>query len=288
MVITRARSAPRSAHFRSAHFRVALAGLLPAPLFCLHVFLLSLFALAAFPAGGVARAQDAGIGTLFGRQRDGQIPDFPSTVIGPGGVIKPLPRPELARPKPPAPKPLTAEERAARIRKALVPRVPLAVARRHTLDDLYAKLAAAKDADEAKGLASLIGAIWLRSGSDTADLLMRRALDAYEKKNVTVALDLLDRVVALSPNWAEAWNQRATVRFYAGNLNGAMSDVEHVLRLEPKHFGALDGMGAILQRTGFDKRALEIYRRALEIYPHQPEVEAIIQKLQLEVEGQGI
>lgn len=258
---------------RSAVVFIALAGLSPAPLLL---------------APSLATAQDAGIGTLFGRPRTGQIPDFPSTVIGPGGVIKPLPRPEFAKPKPPAPKPLTAEERAARIRKALAPRAPLAVARRHTLEDLYAKLAAAKDADEAKGLASLIGAIWLRSGSDTADLLMQRAMQSFEKKNVTVALDLLDRLIVLDPGWAEAWNRRATVRFYAGNLNGAMSDVEHVLRLEPKHFGALDGMGAILQRTGFEKRALEVYRRALEIYPHQADVEAIVQKLQLEVEGQGI
>lgn len=225
-------------------------------------------------------------GATFGAPRNGTV-EMPSTVVGPGGVIRPGPRPTEAHRAPPR-RVLTPEERAAQIRKALTPKPPLAFVRRHTLEDLYGKLAAAKDEDEAKGLASLIGSIWLRSGSDTANLLMKRAVQSIDKKDYPVALDLLDRLVELKPSWAEAWNKRASVRFYQGNVDGAMADVERVLKLEPKHFGALDGMAAILQRTGFDKRALEVYRRSLSIYPHQPEVEKIVEKLQLEVEGQGI
>ncbi len=217
-----------------------------------------------------------------GRQR----PDNYGTVIGPGGVVPPSePTRRAAAPKK---KVLTAEEQAAAIRKALAPKPSLSVARRHTLDDLYGKLAAASDADEAKGLATLIANIWMRSGSDTANLLMQRAAKAQATNAYPVALDLLGKVVELQPNWAEAWNRRATVRFLAGDLDGSMADVEHVLKLEPKHFGALQGMGMILQRTGFDKQALEVYRRALAIYPHQPELKETIDKLTLQVEGQGI
>ena len=61
-----------------------------------------------------------------------------------------------------------------------------------------------------------------------------------------------------------------------------------MLKLEPRHFGALDGLATILQRTGFPKRALEVYRRAMAIYPHQPGMEKIVEKLTLEVEGQAI
>ena len=75
---------------------------------------------------------------------------------------------------------------------------------------------------------------------------------------------------------------------FDGDLDGAMADVDHVLKLEPRHFGALDGMATILQRTGFAKRALEVYRHALAIYPHQEAVEKIVEKLTLDVEGQGI
>jgi tetratricopeptide (TPR) repeat protein len=219
--------------------------------------------------------------------RRGDLPGDYGTVIGPGGIVPPAPPPvrRAEVPKKPA---LTPQERAAEIRKALVPKPPLAVARRHALDDLYGKLAAATDADEAKGLATLIANIWMRSGSDTASLLMQRASEAQARKDYPVALDLLDKLVALQPAWAEAWNKRASVRYLAGDLDGSMADVEHVLKLEPKHFGALEGMAMILQRTGLDKQALEVYRRALAVYPHQPDVQQLVDKLTLQVEGQGI
>lgn len=222
-----------------------------------------------------------------GQRRPGRPSDFGSTVIGPGGIIKPFPAPER-RPESPKKKVMTPAEKAEAIRKALAPRPPLAVARRHTLDDLYGKLAASSDIDEAKGLATLIGNIWMRSGSDTANLLMQRAIKSIEDKNYRLALNLLDKIVELQPNWAEAWNKRASVRYFSGDVDGSMADVEHVLKLEPKHFGALEGMAMILQRTGFDKQALAVYRRVLAVYPHQPEVEKIVDKLRLEVEGQGI
>ena len=208
------------------------------------------------------------------------------TVIGPGGIVRP-PLPPV-RAEAPKKKTVTPEQRAAAIRKALTPHPPLAVSRRRTLDDLYAKLAVAGDEDEAKGLATLIGNIWMRSGSDTAALLMQRADEAIRKKDTAVALELLDKVVVIQPDWAEGWNKRASVRFEGGDLDGSMADVEHVLKLEPKHFGALEGMAMILRRTGLDKRALEIYRRALAIYPHQPSVQETVDKLTLQVEGQGI
>lgn len=212
---------------------------------------------------------------------------FGGMVVGPGGVVKPYGEADK-RAVPEKKKPPTLEEKQAQIRKALMPKPPLAEARRRTLDDLYGKLAEAKDADESKGLASLIAAIWMRSGSDTADLLMSRAEKAIGDKKYTLAIRVLDKVVELRPNWAEAWNKRAAARYLDGDLNGSMADVDHVLKLEPKHFAALNGMAMILQRTGMEKRALQIYRRELAIYPHQPELEKTVEKLTLAVEGQGI
>ena len=210
--------------------------------------------------------------------------DFGGMVVGPGGVIRPEPKPIRRA----APKVLTPEEKQAQIRKALTPQPPLAVVRRKTLDDLYVRLAAAKDESEAKGVASLIVAVWNQSGSDTANLLMARAEQAALTRDYPLALSVLDKVVSLRPGWAEAWNKRATVRYLAGDLNGSMADVDHVLKIEPNHFAALNGLAMILQRTGFSKRALQVYRRELAIYPHQPEIEQIVEKLTSEVEGQGI
>ena len=227
---------------------------------------------------------------LYGPQPtspEGMAADRPDggMVVGPGGVISRPPPPRRAEVPKRVP---TPEERAEAIRKALMPHPPLAVARRKTLDELYGKLAAAGDTAEAKGLAELIGAIWMRSGSDTANLLMQRAVLSIQARDFAVASQLLDKLVVLEPDWAEAWNKRATVRYVAGDFDGSMSDVEHVLKLEPKHFGALEGMAMILQRAGLDKQALEVWRRALAIYPHQPDVQDMVDKLAVQVEGQGI
>ena len=78
------------------------------------------------------------------------------------------------------------------------------------------------------------------------------------------------------------------MRYLADDAMGSMQDIAHVLKLEPRHFGALSGMGFILQRGGFDKRALEAFRKALEISPQQEEIRRLVDKLTLAVEGQGI
>ncbi|MDX7951655.1 hypothetical protein P7D22_10795 [Lichenihabitans sp. Uapishka_5] len=156
------------------------------------------------------------------------------------------------------------------------------------LDDLFGRLAHAGDADEADGLAHAIERLWLRSGSDTADLLMVRSVAAIGKGKLDVAAQLLDRIVAIDPTWTEAWNKRATLRFLKGDDSGAMQDIAEVLAREPRHFGALSGMGVILQRVGMDKQALDLIRRTEAIYPHNAELEKLEGELSLKVEGRDI
>jgi hypothetical protein len=160
--------------------------------------------------------------------------------------------------------------------------------RASVLDRLFGQLKASPDSDSAKGVAEAIQRVWLRSGSDTADLLMARATTAMVVKDLKTAESVLDSIVAIEPDWAEAWNKRATVRFMRDDIDGAMADIDETLRREPRHFGALTGLGAILQKSDLDKRALEAYRRALDVYPEQPEVRKIVEKLKLEVEGRDI
>ena len=156
------------------------------------------------------------------------------------------------------------------------------------LAELYARLAKAKDQDEAQGIAGALERQWLFTTSDTASLIMTRALGAMQSQKLPLALELLDKLVALEPQWAEAWNKRATVRFMADDYAGSMEDISHVLALDPKHFGALMGMGTILQRSGNDKRALEAYRRAHEVYPALDNVKRVIDQLAPEVDGRDI
>ncbi len=160
--------------------------------------------------------------------------------------------------------------------------------RAEVLDQLMGRLAKATDADEAQGIAGLIEQIWMKSGSDTADLLMNRVVAAIANNRHDVADALLDQILDLQPNWAEAWNKRATLRFLDDDDAGSMEDISHVLALEPRHFGAISGMGFILARHGEDKAALTALRRALEIYPENPDVRKAVDKLTPEVEGHDL
>jgi tetratricopeptide (TPR) repeat protein len=159
---------------------------------------------------------------------------------------------------------------------------------RQKLDDLYARLAASKDADESGGLMAAIDRLQLDSGSSTGDLMMARAIAALGIRNFDACNALLDRLIVLQPEWAEAWNKRATVRYLEGDDQGSMADIAHVLVLEPRHYGALSGMGMILERRGFKDDALRAFRRALEVAPQLASVRAAVDRLTAAANGQSL
>ena len=156
------------------------------------------------------------------------------------------------------------------------------------LTDLFNRLGKAKSRAEARGIVGAIERAWLQSGSDTADLLMRRALQALKKKNYKLALRLLDKIVVIQPEWSEVWNQRATARYYDDNPDGAVADIAEALAREPRHFSALVGLGLILRRAKQEDLALKVLRQAITINPQLQDIKKTIEKLELSVEGQGI
>jgi len=174
--------------------------------------------------------------------------------------------------------------------KGAAPDAPAAPSqtREQKLDELFTRLAASTDAAETNGLVAAIDRLQLESGSDTGDFLMARAVAAMGTQNFAVSRALLDQIVTLQPGWAEAWNKRATVRFLMGDEKGSMADIARVLALEPRHFGALSGMGMILEQSGFRDDALRAYRRALEIAPQLASIRAAVERLTAAVKGQSL
>jgi tetratricopeptide (TPR) repeat protein len=154
-----------------------------------------------------------------------------------------------------------------------------------SLDFLFGALKAAPDDDSAKSIEDRIWARWLASGSDTVTLLMSRAKAAVESNDLDLAVRLLDAVVELRPKYVEAWNRRATVFFLKKDYASALADMRKVLALEPRHFGALAGLGMIMQEIGDDRHALEAYRRAAELYPRLKGMDDKIKSLSEKVEG---
>lgn len=161
-------------------------------------------------------------------------------------------------------------------------------ARAKNLDFLLGALKVAPDEASARAVEARIWSIWMTTPSDTAALLMVRARTAMDAKDYDVALKLLDAVIKLRPDYIEGWNRRATVYYMKNDYTHSMEDIQEVLRREPRHFGALAGLGMILQETGDDKHALDAFRRALEINPYLEKVPDMVKSLSEKVEGRDI
>src|SRR5437660_2656453 len=156
------------------------------------------------------------------------------------------------------------------------------------LDFLFGALKAAPDEVSAKHVEARIWAIWMQTPSDTAALLMLRAKAAMDAQQTDIALKLLDGVIKLRPDYVEAWNRRATLYYLQNNYAHSLADIQQVLVCEPRHFGALAGLGMIMQDIGDDKRALDAFRKALAINPHLEKVPELVKTLGEKVEGRDI
>jgi len=160
--------------------------------------------------------------------------------------------------------------------------------RTRNLDFLFGALKLAPDDVTAKAIEERIWAVWTLSRSDTANLLMTRVKTAIEAKDTDLAIQLLDSIVKIKPDYVEAWNRRATIYYMKKDYGRSLSDIREVLKREPRHFGALAGLGLILHDIGDNKQALEVYRRALALYPRMERIPDLVKTLQEKVEGRDI
>jgi tetratricopeptide (TPR) repeat protein len=199
----------------------------------------------------------------------------PASAAEPGPAQKGPDAPPQLAPKPDWVQPPSEAPRAGRDRL-------------YNLDTLFEALKIAPDNESARAIEQRIWALWIVSGSDTCNLLMGRVKAAIEHKDFELAIKLLDAVIELKPNYTEAWNRRATVYYLQKDYGHALSDIREVLAREPRHFGALSGLGLILQEIGDEKHALEAYRRALAINPHLENVDEAVKNLREKVEGREI
>jgi tetratricopeptide (TPR) repeat protein len=156
------------------------------------------------------------------------------------------------------------------------------------LDFLFGALKAAPDEASARHVEARIWALWMQTPSDTAALLMMRAKAAMDAQQMDVALKLLDAVVKLRPDYVEGWNRRATLYYLQNDYAHSLEDIEQVLVREPRHFGALAGLGMIMQDLGDEKRALDAFRKALALNPHLEKLPELVKTLSEKVEGRDI
>ena len=156
------------------------------------------------------------------------------------------------------------------------------------IDRLFDALKVAPDNESAKYVETRIWSMWLATDSDTTTLLMSRVKTAVDAKDLDLGIKLLTAIIDIRPNYVEAWNRRATVYYMKRDFDRSIADIEQVLKREPRHFGALSGLGMIFQELGDDKHALDAFRRALAVHPHLERIPDLVKQLTEKVEGRDI
>ncbi len=155
------------------------------------------------------------------------------------------------------------------------------------LDDLFRQLQSATDA-EAMQITDMIWIEWSKSGSPAMDLLLKRGRDAMGAGQPAVAIEHLTALIDHAPAFAEGYNARATAYFQTGDLGPSVADIAKTLTLNPRHFGALSGLGMIFEQLDEPGKALEVYKAALAINPHLTDVEEAVKRLEISLGGQDL
>ena len=135
------------------------------------------------------------------------------------------------------------------------------------LNNLFKKLNETENQDEIRDLISDIWNIWYEVDDPKVIEYFEKGIQAMNLRNYPLAIRFFNNLIEEDPNFAEGWNKRATVHFMMGNFDQSMQDIIKTLELEPRHFGALDGMGLIFIHQGQFKHAIDVYDKMLEIFP---------------------
>jgi len=155
------------------------------------------------------------------------------------------------------------------------------------LDSLFAQLKEPIDGDW-KSVETRIWQVWSDSGSDAMNLLLARGRAAAQAGDYKTSIEHLTALTDHAPNFAEGWNARATTYFMMGEYALSVADIEHVLTLEPRHFGALAGMGMIFETLDQPASALKAFKAAQAVHPFRPDVIQAIKRLDKKLEGTSL
>lgn len=154
------------------------------------------------------------------------------------------------------------------------------------LDALFLTLRSTQDYAEAVRVEKEIWGIWTDSSHEQVNKLMSRGMRAMALSAFSEAIEVFGQVIELAPEFAEGWNKRATVHYFADNLDASVRDIEHTLALEPRHFGAISGMGLIFLQQRDEAGALHAFEEVLKINPHSRGAKSRVEELRRKLGGE--
>ncbi|HEV3177556.1 MAG TPA: tetratricopeptide repeat protein [Stellaceae bacterium] len=153
------------------------------------------------------------------------------------------------------------------------------------LKDLFGELKDATSSLEARVIEAKVWKIWTENGNPRIDALMDRGVNAMSVDDTETALAAFNEVVRLDDSFAEGFNKRATVEFARHDFAASVADIERTLQLEPRHFGALAGLGQVYLAMNKKAAALKAFEAALAIDPKLENVQRTVTELKLQLEG---
>jgi tetratricopeptide (TPR) repeat protein len=158
-----------------------------------------------------------------------------------------------------------------------------------TTADLRWLVAALRDEDSlVRAMAeNAIWRVWSRSGDPEVDRLFVEGVAEMGARQLRRAVETFSRIIEMKPDFAEAWNKRATIYFWLGEHEKSLADCDEVMKRNPYHFGALSGYGMIYMRLDRPERAIEYLQRALAINPNLRQLRSTIEELERELRERG-
>jgi tetratricopeptide (TPR) repeat protein len=156
------------------------------------------------------------------------------------------------------------------------------------LDKLFDTLKSTDSDEEAQRTEAEIWRVWIAHKNPEIEKLMRRGMAAFNEDDQEGALEAFNGVVQSDKSFAEGWNKRATVEYAMGDFEASIADIERTLALEPRHFGALSGLGQIYLAMEKKALALKAFEAALKIDPHLSGVRENVEELRKELQGSPI
>lgn len=156
------------------------------------------------------------------------------------------------------------------------------------LNALFDRLQVTDSETEAAAITNLVWAIWHESDNETVNAFMSKGVEEMSSRNFEAAVSSFNKVIEVDPDFAEGWNKRATVYYLIGEYQASIRDIEQTLALEPRHFGALSGLGLIHLALGSGWEALKAFEAALKVNPHLTSPRAHVEELRRHLRGRPI
>ncbi len=157
------------------------------------------------------------------------------------------------------------------------------------IDNLFNQLKTASNYEDSKKIESKIWELWTTHPSENSLTALLADGSFYMSQNkLETAYETFTKTIELDSNWAEAWNKRATVLYLMGNYESSQADINKVLELEKRHFGALSGQGLVQTALKNYQKAIDSYIEAHKVHPNMKSPLIMIEKLQLQIQKESI